>query len=190
MEGVIYLFSASLLLLFAYIVFRRIVRRDYRDRGRLGWWASIAQLLVFLGYFTFPYLFSPPGWPWFWPMNGTASQALQIIGIVVLVFGMLIAFGTMAWFGIGKAFGVKIEGVTRQGPYKLSRNPQILSGYLLVFGVFLQWPSFYMIGWVIMYALIGHWMIITEEEHLSRVFGDEYDEYCKEVPRYLRIFRR
>ena len=190
MEGAISLFSAILLLLFAYVVFRRIVRHDYQDRGRLGWWASLAQLLIFLGYFTFPYLFSPPGWPWFWQMSGTASQALQIIGIVFIILGMLIAFGTMAWLGNGRKSQRALEEITRKGPYKISRNPQILGGYFLAFGVFLQWPSFYMIGWVLMYALIGHWMIITEEEHLGRVFGDEYDEYCKEVPRYLRIFRR
>lgn len=28
-------------------------------------------------------------------------------------------------------------------------------------------------------------MIITEEEHLSRVFGEEYQRYCSQVPRYL-----
>ena len=91
----------------------------------------------------------------------------------------------MAWFGRGKAFGLKIEGITSQGPYKVSRNPQILGGYLLVIGTAVQRPSLYALGWVLMYALIAHWMIITEEEHLSRQFGEEYQRYCSEVPRYL-----
>lgn len=190
MEVAIYLFFAILLLLFAYVVFRRIVRHDYRQRGRLSPLASISQLLVFLGYFTFPYIFNSPDWPWFWRLSGPTSLALQIIALIVIVAGMLIAFGTMIWFGMGKAFGVDVEGITRQGPYGISRNPQILGGYLLAFGVFLQWPSIYMVGWVFIYALIGHWMIVTEEEHLGRVFGDEYEEYCKEVPRYLRLLRK
>jgi protein-S-isoprenylcysteine O-methyltransferase Ste14 len=36
-----------------------------------------------------------------------------------------------------------------------------------------------------MYVLISHWMVITEEEHLLQVFGEEYESYCSEVPRYL-----
>jgi protein-S-isoprenylcysteine O-methyltransferase Ste14 len=190
MEAAFYLLFAFLLILFAYIVFRRIVRREYRDRGRLGPLASVAQLLVFLGYYTFPYFFNPPEWPWFWRMSGSASQLSQLIGIVIIGLGMLVAFGTMAWFGIGKAFGVEVEGITRQGPYRISRNPQILGGYLLAIGVFLQWPSLYMAGWVLIYALIAQWMVATEEEHLSRVFGEEYERYCSEVPRYLLRSRK
>lgn len=40
-----------------------------------------------------------------------------------------------------------------------------------------------------MYALISHWMVITEEEHLAKVFGDIYEQYCSEVPRYLFRFK-
>jgi len=28
-------------------------------------------------------------------------------------------------------------------------------------------------------------MVITEEEHLFRNYGEEYEKYCLEVPRYL-----
>lgn len=117
-----YFLLGTLLLLFAYIVFRRIVRRDYLSRGRLSAFASILQLLVFLGYFTFPYLFNPPEWAWFWRVSDSESRGWQLIGLVLICAGFIVAFGTMAWFGIGKAFGVKVEGITRQGPYKISRN--------------------------------------------------------------------
>ena len=178
--------SAMLLLLFAYFVFWRVVRRDYRDHGQLRPLASLLQLLVFFAYFCFPYLFNPPEWAWFWqPSGSSAAQVLHLSGLVIIGVGFVVAFGTMAWFGIGKAFGMQIEGLTRRGPYKISRNPQILGGYLMVIGVALQWPSLYSLGWVLMYALISHWMVLTEEEHLSRVFGEAYAEYCSEVPRYL-----
>jgi protein-S-isoprenylcysteine O-methyltransferase Ste14 len=78
-----------------------------------------------------------------------------------------------------------IDGLTKKGPYRISRNPQILSGYLLIIGTSLQRPSLYSLGWVLMYALITHWMIATEEEHLARIYGEEYEKYCLEVPRYL-----
>lgn len=180
-----YLSLGLLLLLCAYSVFRIIVRRDYREYGRLNWLASVLQLLVFLAYFCFPYLFNPPDWPWFWEQSGQTSSIVHWAGLGLICAGLLLAFGTMAWFGIRKAFGLHAEGLTRKGPYKISRNPQILGGYLLVLGVFIQWISLFGLGWVLMYAIISHWMVITEEEHLERVFGEDYKAYCSEVPRYL-----
>lgn len=185
MNPVIYLVFAFVLLGIAYLVFRRIVRRDYLERGKLSPFASVLQLLVFCGYFIFPYFFNPPEWVYFWRLSGSWIRYGQLIGFVIICLGFLAVFGTMAWFGIGKAFGLNISGLTRQGTYKVSRNPQILGGYLLVIGTAIQWLSLYSLGWVLLYAVIGHWMIITEEEHLLRVFGEEYERYWAEVPRYL-----
>jgi protein-S-isoprenylcysteine O-methyltransferase Ste14 len=91
----------------------------------------------------------------------------------------------MSWFGIKRAFGIHIDGLKEEGPYQISRNPQILGGYLLVIGTSLQWPSLYSLCWILLYAIITHWMVITEEEHLRRIYGEEYEEYCSKVPRYL-----
>ncbi|MEJ2750320.1 MAG: hypothetical protein P8183_20795, partial [Anaerolineae bacterium] len=88
-------------------MFRRIVRRDYLTRGQLSAFASILQLLVFCGYFSFPYLFNPPEWPWFWRLSDSASPARQRAGIAIICMGFLVALGTMAWFGLDKTFGVK-----------------------------------------------------------------------------------
>jgi protein-S-isoprenylcysteine O-methyltransferase Ste14 len=187
---VVYLFLALLLLIFSYVVFRLIVRRDYRNRGRLGAVASFLQLLVFGAYFTFPYLFNPPEWPWFWMLSGSSPRAWQIGGLILICLGFVVAFGTMAWFGLNRAFGVHIAGLASHGPYGVSRNPQILGGYLLVLGTAVQWPSAYSLGWVLTYAIIAHWMVIVEEEHLARVYGEQYQEYCRSVPRYLLRPRR
>ena len=184
---VVYLTLALLLLVFSYAVFRLIVRRDYRNRGRLGALASFLQLLVFGAYFAFPYLFNPPEWPWFWMLSGSSTQAWQIGGLALICIGFVVAFGTMAWFGIDRAFGVHLVGLMTHGPYRISRNPQVLGGYLLVLGTALQWPSIYSLGWVLLFAVIAHWMVVVEEEHLARAYGEQYQEYCRDVPRYLFI---
>lgn len=181
------LLFAILLLLFAFIVFRRIVRRDYLEHGKLNPFASTLQLLVFCGYFFFPYLYNEPEWAYFWNLSHEGTHYGQLIGFVIICLGFLVAFGTMAWFGIGKAFGLDASKLTSRGPYKFSRNPQILGGYLLVIGTASQRLSVYSIGWVLLYAVIGHWMILTEEEHLSQIYDDEYKQYCEEVPRYLNL---
>lgn len=185
MALVIYLTFAILLLIFAWFVFQRIVRVDYRQRGRLGPVASLLQLIVFAGYFSFPYTFNPAEWAWFWRVNRSIPAVIHWAGFGIICLGFIVAFVTMAWFGIGKAFGLKVESITKLGPYKRSRNPQVLGGYLLVFGTVLQRPSFYALGWLVMYGIISHWMVMSEEEHLQRVFGEDYQRYCSEVPRYL-----
>jgi protein-S-isoprenylcysteine O-methyltransferase Ste14 len=187
MRPEIYLPLAALLLLYAYLVFRLLVRRDYRERGQLGAIASLLQLSVFGGFFAFPYLFNPPEWPWFWRLSGPTPQALQVVGLGLICLGFIIAFGTMAWFGIERAFGLIVGDIITQGPYHYSRNPQVLGGYLLVIGIAVQWPSLPSAIWLVMYGLISHWMVIAEEEHLVRIFGEEYQNYCSEVPRYLGI---
>jgi protein-S-isoprenylcysteine O-methyltransferase Ste14 len=42
-----------------------------------------------------------------------------------------------------------------------------------------------MLGWLTIYSIIAHWMVVTEEEHLSQIFGEEYTTYCTSVPRYV-----
>jgi protein-S-isoprenylcysteine O-methyltransferase Ste14 len=174
-----------LLLGFAYIVFRRIVRREYRLHGRLTVWISTLQLLVFAGLMAFPYLFNPPAWALSWMLVGPTSFTQQTVGLIIILMGFLVAFGTMGWFGIRRAFGVEAQGLIHAGPYRFSRNPQILGGYLLVIGVTVQWPSWFAIVWIVLYGVIAHWMILTEEEHLRSLFGEDYVRYCQQVPRYL-----
>jgi protein-S-isoprenylcysteine O-methyltransferase Ste14 len=174
-----------LLLAVAYVVFRVIVRRDYRLHGRLTGWSSTLQLLAFAGLMAFPYLFNPPEWALSWMLAGSTSFPQQILGLVIILLGLLVAFGTMGWFGMRRAFGLEAKGLINTGPYRFTRNPQILGGYLLVIGVAVQWPSWFAIIWIVLYGVVGHWMILTEEEHLRSLLGEEYVRYCQQVPRYL-----
>jgi protein-S-isoprenylcysteine O-methyltransferase Ste14 len=185
LNAVKYLLSAAVLLLFAYWTFRRIVRHRYLQKGKLNLFASLLQLLVFVAYFGFPTLFNPPKWYLFWQYQGEPDVLLHFSGLVLICLGILVAFGTMGWFGLKKAFGIDTGGLTKDGPYRFSRNPQIIGGFLLVCGSFLQQPSWSMLGWATIYGIIAHWMVVTEEEHLSQIFGEEYTTYCTSVPRYI-----
>jgi protein-S-isoprenylcysteine O-methyltransferase Ste14 len=59
----------------------------------------------------------------------------------------------------------------------------------MVIGCAVLWPSWYALGWVVLYGVIGHVMVLTEEEHLRNVYGEEYTVYCKQIPRYVGIPR-
>ena len=182
MQTLAYLVYAVALLTAAYAAFRRLIRRTYEERGRLTWPASLLQLAVFAAFFGMPYLYMPAEWAWDWLPNGTWNR---LTALIVAAAGMVLAFGTMIWFGIGRAFGVKVTGLRTTGLYRLSRNPQMVGGWLMVLGVVFYEPSVYGIGWLLVWAFIGYWMVTTEEEHLRRVFGEEYEEYCRRTPRYL-----
>ena len=135
---VVYIILTILLLVTTIIVFRKIIRKDYFQKGYLTRLSSSLQMVVFAGLFCYPYLYKPPEWPWFWRLDGPTSKEIQIAGLVLILTGFLIAFGTMAWFGLGRAFGVDVGGLSINGPYRWTRNPQIVGGYLLVLGTALQ----------------------------------------------------
>ena len=182
MQTFLYFVCAALLLVGGFFVFRRVVPHEYSTRGRLSTWASALQLAVFVAFFLFPYLYLPPEWAWDWLPDGTWNR---LVALVLVASGMVLAFGTMVWFGMGRAFGVRVSGLMRAGPYRFSRNPQMVGGWLMVVGVIFYHPSPYCVGWLVIWALIGHWMITAEETHLRNVFGEEYDLYCRQTPRYV-----
>jgi protein-S-isoprenylcysteine O-methyltransferase Ste14 len=49
------------------------------------------------------------------------------------------------------------------------------------------WPSWYGVGWAILYAVVAHTMVLTEEEHLRDVYGEKFVRYCERVPRYIGV---
>jgi protein-S-isoprenylcysteine O-methyltransferase Ste14 len=51
----------------------------------------------------------------------------------------------------------------------------------------ISYPSFYIIGWIIVFGIIANLMVITEEEYLFKIYGEEYESYSNNVPRYLNF---
>jgi protein-S-isoprenylcysteine O-methyltransferase Ste14 len=190
MQVVIYLSAALLLVVMAFVVFRVLVRRDYRRKGRLTPITSLLELLIWGLYFCFPYVCAPPGAGWFWWGDVPRGTLLGVVGMTLIVAGLALTFGTMLWFGLGRAFGLQVDALVQSGPYRLTRNPQLVGGALLVIGPALLWPSWCTLGWVLLYAIIAHMMVLSEEEHLRDVYGEDYARYCERIPRYLGVPRK
>ena len=126
MKTVIYFGAAALLIAFALIVFRVIVRRDYQQNGRTTLSTSLLELLVMILFIGFPYLYNPPHWISFWIRDLPVGNTARGIGLICITIGMISGFGTMIWFGFRRAFGLQVEGLIDSGPYRLTRNPQLL----------------------------------------------------------------
>ena len=173
------------LILFSTFVFRFSVRRDYMSKGRLSLLSSALELLVFILIMCYPFLYNSPGWDWFWSESAPVGSEAWYVCMVVIAAGFILAFGTMIWFGIRRAFGLQVSQLVQSGPYRFSRNPQVLGGYLLILGSSLLWQSWYNLAWIGLYAAAAHMMVVTEEEHLAKAYGEEFASYCQRTSRYL-----
>jgi protein-S-isoprenylcysteine O-methyltransferase Ste14 len=176
----IYMLSAFLLLVAAFVVFRIFVRGDYRRKGRLTLFSALLEWVIFSLWGTFTWLDLPPDWP-----PSYVSPVLKTIGWILVVVGAVGLFSTIATFGFRRAHGLEVNVLKQSGLYRLTRNPQILVCSLVVIGYAMLWPSWHTLGWVVLFAVIAHMMVLTEEEHLRTVYGEEYVRYCERVPRYL-----
>jgi protein-S-isoprenylcysteine O-methyltransferase Ste14 len=91
----------------------------------------------------------------------------------------------MVILGFSITFGQQTSGLAQTGLYRVSRNPQLVAAHAMVLGIVILWPSIYAAGWLVLCVVIGHLMVLTEEEHLLKQFGGIYTQYCQRVPRYI-----
>jgi protein-S-isoprenylcysteine O-methyltransferase Ste14 len=176
----VYLISALVLLIASFVVFRIFVRRDYWRKGRLTPFSTFLEVLIFALHGTFTYIYIPSDWPVL-----HISPLLNVIGVISMGGGLAIVITAMVGLGLCRSLGQEANALKQPGLYRATRNPQIVGYALLVIGYAALWPSWFALGWVALYAAIAHTMVLTEEEHLRNTHGQEYVQYCKQVPRYL-----
>jgi len=72
-----------------------------------------------------------------------------------------------------------------KGLYKVSRNPQIVTVYIIILSYTLligSWLSLI----ILLFSFVGqHFSILGEERRLTEQYGDSFLEYKKKVPRYF-----
>jgi protein-S-isoprenylcysteine O-methyltransferase Ste14 len=183
MRNVLFWALFALLLGLAWLAFRLFTRRDYKRQGRLGAASTLLALLVFALHANLAYLYLPARWP---ALPSLPDNALQrLLGLGLLAGGTAGVVVAMAQLGPSAVFGQRSRALQQAGLYRLTRNPQILCYVVALSGFALLWPSWYALGWLLLYLPIAHMMVVTEEEHLRRRYGEAFDAYCGRVPRYL-----
>lgn len=165
------------------MIFRIVVRRDYLKRGSLSFFATTLEFVIFALHANLPYLYLGVPWPLFPPLPESSLQ--RILSLLIISAGLLATLGIMAKLGFNTTLGEQPGFIRQSGPYRWSRNPQLLSYGVMILGFVGLYPSINSAAWFMLYAAIAHLMVLTEEEHLRNQFGPQYDEYCKQVPRYI-----
>ncbi|MFC1549940.1 methyltransferase family protein [Candidatus Neomarinimicrobiota bacterium] len=174
-----------LLLLGGYVLFRIYVRNKYIKKGKLSPLTSFLEFLFFALHANSMYVFIPVRWPYLPQLSD--NQILYYISLFLIITGLLIVLSSIIPLGYNRSMGLKSKTLKTDGLYKFSRNPQ-LSGYgILLIGFAVSYPSIYIAGWIIVYAIVSYMMAITEEEYLLEIYGEDYKQYCIQVPRFIKI---
>ena len=177
---IIYLISALGLLIAGYLVFMVQFPHDYSKRGRLSPFALVTGSAIYFAWGGFPYIYGIPGWP-----GVSVHPILKVIGWVFLWGGLALLFICMGWLGFLRSLGQEQTALIRTGPYRFSRNPQVVGCIAYGLGFVLLWPSWYALGWFALIFILTYMMVRSEEAHLHQVYGEAYQDYCLEAPRFI-----
>lgn len=114
----------------------------------------------------------PPGWP------------LMAVGSVLVLAG--IAFhGWAAGYLARAGYEDRETILTLLGPYRHNRNPYYVAHMVMDLGMFCVagLAPFFLLYFPLIFLVYRRW-VLNEEPFLRREFGAEYDEMCREVPRW------
>lgn len=76
------------------------------------------------------------------------------------------------------------------GLYRFVRNPMYVAGIIALLGWILWSPSLPLIAAPILFFLAAHLFVtFYEEPTLKKKFGAAYEEYCRQVPRWIPRLR-
>ena len=170
-------------LLFAYCVFRVIIRRDYKHHLKLSPSSYILEIIVFAVHANLFYLTIPTKWPDFPSLP--ESLELRIISATLIGIGIIILL--ISWFGLGTetSLGMDKNKLKTSGIYKYSRNPQLIGYGLILTSFAILFFSWLTIIWIVLYVLTSYFMMKSEEEFLKNKYEEEYTSYCEKVPRVI-----
>ncbi|MFQ5832540.1 MAG: methyltransferase family protein [Candidatus Thorarchaeota archaeon] len=126
-----------------------------------------------------------------WGSLHIGGPVIAVAGITLIATGMALAVWGVRTLSSDQSMGMKGEFITR-GPYRYTRNPQYLGDVLLMIGIVLVTDS---VMALVTGTLAILWFLLAplaEEPWLSEQFGEEYEQYCRRVPRFvsLRSFSR
>jgi len=109
--------------------------------------------------------------------------------------GAILCAAALVWFAaalnaFGKSFRVGIDEKTTDklittGLFAVSRNPLYVGFHIFFIGRLLIAPNLASLIILVFFAAVIHRQIIREEQFLKGHYGQEYEEYCGRIRRYL-----
>jgi protein-S-isoprenylcysteine O-methyltransferase Ste14 len=125
---------------------------------------------------------------------------LTELGLMTLVSTLLFILGAaiylwcvwdFATFGRGTPAPIDApKKLVVRGLYQYSRNPMYLGVLILILAWAASFKAIILLVYMLIVGLAFHtFVILYEEPHLRKLFGESYFNYCARVPRWLPRLR-
>jgi protein-S-isoprenylcysteine O-methyltransferase Ste14 len=116
------------------------------------------------------------------------TQTIKILGEAIAVSGLVIFI--LAFFSFGDSWRIGIDRKTAGqlvtgGIFSISRNPIYVAFDLIFIAVFLINGTWFFLIFALVAMLAVHSQTLREEKFLAHRYGDAYERYRKQTPRYL-----
>jgi len=126
------------------------------------------------------------------PIAATGPGA--VAGLVIVVLGLALAIACVLTFAvIGKGTPAPFDPPRQlviAGPYRYVRNPMYIGAGLALFGAAIFYRSTALALYATVFLVITHlFVMLYEEPHLRRVFGQSYEAYLRTVHRWVPTWR-
>ncbi len=158
--------------------------RDYWERGRLspeasvaGWGLYLTHAALTMGTALRSYRSLPRG--------KRPSAALEA---AAALSGLAFYGAAMREFrSFEQVSGTEAGNLVKTGPYRYSRNPQVIGWGLALLGAAVAGRSAGALVSAAGFFLVHGRYFDVEERHLERVFGEEYRRYLEKTPRWFGL---
>ena len=161
-------------------------RRTWAARGSLEWWGlAVADL----GYLTVGRGAPVAALAGMQPLAVIDHPVGRGVGVVLVILGIVAAFGAQLALGASWRIGVdqaERTALVTTGPFRLARNPVFTAAASVFLGLALLVPNLVAIAGVAV-TLIGIEIQVrlVEEPYLRGVHGAAYTDYASRVGRFL-----
>ena len=185
--------SGIVLLAYVVCIVTRVAmmrRRGIRAVTHAPFDRSDVGLPAFLIILIYAVLAKPLGLPMWDPLVQTLWKS-NVIGWVGLGLSVLALVGfifTLVSFGDSLRIGIEDKSppaLITGGMFALTRNPIYLCFLTLLLGLVLVHRNILMIAAAVFFAAMIHRQILKEEAFCKKNYGEEYEDYCEKVRRYI-----
>lgn len=176
---------------------------------KLGWingWLMLAAFYLAFGIMLLAFprpvvkrLYEASGWSRQQRLMNSIGKPFALAEMALVVFTPLkvgqAVFGVgLTVFAIGFAGMVSALIVFRRTPldqpvtgglYRISRNPQWVSLFLIMLGIGIAIGSWTVLLLLLVTTVFYHFRILGEERACLQRYGEPYEQFLKRVPRYL-----
>jgi len=145
----------------------------------------IPPFALFYFYTVFAGAFSLPG------VNTETffhSELLAWVGVLLCFAGLVLLLLSLVAFGKSFRVGIDVDRAGKlvtTGVFAFSRNPIYVAFGCVLLGQFLVFPNRILLVSVAVGIWLLHRQVLREEEFLRQHYGQEYEDYCRRVRRYL-----